>query len=47
MVVDGHFKTTFLDETAANTGAAELMVKYPMLKVEIYDAASKIRTLVR
>ena len=27
--------------------AAELLAKYPMLQVEIYDAASKSRTLIK
>jgi hypothetical protein len=47
MVVDGHFKTQFDDEGAAKKAATELLVIYPMLQVEIYDASSKVRTLVR
>jgi hypothetical protein len=47
MVVDGHFKTQFADEAAAKKNAAELLAKYPMLKIEIYDASSKSRTLVK
>jgi hypothetical protein len=46
-VVDGRFKTEFVDESAATKAAAELLAKYPMLKIEVYDAASKSRTLVR
>ena len=46
LVVDGHFKTQFGEEKAAKTAAAELLAKYPMLQVEIYDASSKSRTLV-
>ena len=45
LVVDGHFKTQFSEEGAATTAAAELLLKYPMLQVEIYDASSKSRTL--
>jgi hypothetical protein len=41
LVVDGHFKTKFAEEGAAKRAAAELLAKYPMLKVEIYDASSK------
>ena len=47
LVVDGHFKTQFAEEGAATTAAAELLLKYPMLQVEIYDASSKSRTLVK
>ncbi|OSI35332.1 hypothetical protein [Bradyrhizobium canariense] len=47
IVVDGRFKTEFADENAATKAAAELLVKYPMLKIEVYDAASRSRTLVR
>jgi hypothetical protein len=45
IVVDGRFKTEFADENAAVKAAAELLAKYPMLKIEIYDASSKSRTL--
>jgi hypothetical protein len=44
MVVDGHFKTQFAEEASANKDAADLLAKYPMLKIEIYDASSKSRT---
>ena len=44
ILVDGRFKTEFLDQDAAIKAALELLAKYPMLKVEIYDAASKSRT---
>ena len=47
LVVDGHFKTQFVEEGAAKKVATELLAKYPMLQVEIYDAASKSRTLVK
>ena len=47
LVVDGHFKTQFVEEGAAKKAATELLAKYPMLQVEIYDAASKSRTLVK
>jgi hypothetical protein len=47
IVVDGHFKTQFAEETIARKDAAELLSKYPMLKIEIYNAASKARTLVK
>ncbi|UPK35478.1 hypothetical protein IVB18_47325 [Bradyrhizobium sp. 186] len=47
IVVDGRFKTEFVDENAAMKAAAELLAKYPMLKIEIYDASSKSRALVQ
>ena len=47
IVVDGHFKTEFDDEKAAERAAAELLAKYPMLKIEIYDASSNSRSVVR
>jgi hypothetical protein len=47
LVVDGHFKTQFAEEGAAKKAAVELLAKYPMLQVEIYDASSKSRTLVK
>jgi hypothetical protein len=46
MVVDGHFKTQFSEENAAKKAATELLSRYPMLQVEIYDAKAKIRTRV-
>jgi hypothetical protein len=47
LVVDKHFKTQFVEEEAAQKAAVELQAKYPMLQVEIYDASSKSRTLVK
>ena len=46
-VVDGHFKTEFVKEEAAKKAAAELLARYPMLKIEIYDASSKSRIPVK
>ena len=47
LVVDGHFKTQFAEKGAVMKAATELLAKYPMLRVEIYDASSKSRTLVK
>ena len=47
LVVDGHFKTQFVEEGAAKKVATELLAKYPMLQVEIYDASSNSRALVK
>jgi hypothetical protein len=47
IVVDGHFKTQFSEESAAKKAATELLASYPMLKLEIYNAAAKVRTLIK
>jgi hypothetical protein len=47
LVVDGIFKKEFETDAAAEKAAKELLTKYPMLRVETYDASSKVRTLVR
>jgi hypothetical protein len=47
IVVDGHFKTQFSEESAAKKAAKELLVNFPMLQIEIYDGAAKTRTLVK
>ena len=47
MVVDGHFKTHFSEANAAKKAATELLGRYPMLQIEIYDAKTKARTRVR
>ena len=47
LVVDGRFKTQFAEKGAAMKAATELLAKYPMLQVEIYDSASKSRTLIK
>ena len=47
LVVDGYFKTHFTENAAAEKAATELLAKYPMLQIEIYDASSRSRTLVK
>jgi hypothetical protein len=47
MVVDGHFKTQFADALAAKKACTELLSRYPMLQIEIYDASTKVRSLVK
>ena len=47
LVVDGHFKAHFAENAAAEKAATELLAKYPMLQIEIYDASSRSRTLVK
>jgi hypothetical protein len=43
LVVDGHFKTRYDNEKAAQEAGAELFGRFPMLQVLIYDAATKTR----
>jgi hypothetical protein len=47
LVVDNHFKTQFAEQEAAKKAALDLLTKYPMLQVEVYDASSRSRTLVK
>jgi hypothetical protein len=47
LVVDGHFKTRFDNEKAAQQAGAELLGRFPMLQVLIYDAATKTRSPLR
>ena len=47
LVVDGHFKTQYNSEAAASKAAAELLSLFPKLRIEIYNASTKVRTLVR
>ena len=47
LVVDNHFKTQLAEQEAAKKAALDLLTKYPMLQVEIYDASSTSRILVK
>jgi hypothetical protein len=47
VIVDGHFKSEFDVEEAAEAAGRKLMAAYPMLQIEIYDAATKTRTLLK
>jgi hypothetical protein len=44
LVVDGHFKTHYDNEKAAQEAGAELFGRFPSLQVLIYDAATKTRS---
>jgi hypothetical protein len=44
VVVDGHFKSEFNTAEAAEASGRKLLSTYPMLQIEIYDAATKVRT---
>ena len=46
MVVDGHYKKHFSEEGAATKEATDLLARYPMLRLEIYNARTKARTRV-
>jgi hypothetical protein len=45
-IVDGHFKSEFDNVEAAEASGRKLKSAYPMLRIEIYDAANKLRTLL-
>lgn len=45
-IVDGHFKSEFDTVDAAEAAGRKLKATYPMLQIEIYDAANKVRTLL-
>ena len=45
-VIDGHFKSEFETAEAAEAAGRKLKAAYPMLQIEIYDAATKGRTLL-
>lgn len=46
LIVDGHFKSEFDTLDAAEASGRKLKSAYPMLQIEIYDAATKARTLL-
>jgi hypothetical protein len=46
VAVDGHFKSQFDTAEAAEVSGRKLKSTYPMLQIEIYDAATKVRTLL-
>lgn len=45
-VVDGHFKSEFDTAEAAEEAGRKLKTAYPMLQVQVYDAVTKVRTLL-
>jgi hypothetical protein len=46
VVVDKHFKSKFETLDAAEASGRKLKSTYPMLQIEIYDAATQVRTLL-
>lgn len=45
-IVDGHFKSEFDTVEAAEAIGRKLKSAYPFLQIQIYDAATKVRTLL-
>ncbi|MFK4506570.1 hypothetical protein ACVIW2_000400 [Bradyrhizobium huanghuaihaiense] len=46
IIVDGHFKSEFDTAEAAEASGRQLKSTYPMLKIELYDAVTRARTLL-
>ena len=46
VIVDGHFKSEFGSVETAEESGRKLKATYPMLQIEIYDAATKVRTML-
>ena len=46
VIVDGHFKSEFDTLGAAEASGRKLKSTYPMLQIEIYNAATKVRSLL-
>jgi hypothetical protein len=46
IVVDGKLKGNFADEQAAKAAGEELLEKFPMLRVEVHNAETGVRTKV-
>jgi hypothetical protein len=45
-IVDGHFKSEFDTTDGAEAAGRALKSVYPMLQIEIYDAATKVRSVL-
>jgi hypothetical protein len=45
-MVDGHFKNQFETLKSAKDAAGELQARFPVLRLEIYDAGKKARLKV-
>ena len=44
LIVDGHFKTRHDSEAAARAAGTELLGRFPMLQILVYDAATRVRS---
>jgi hypothetical protein len=47
LVVDGHFKSHHDTIEAAEAAGMALKNEFPMLQVQVYDAATKTRSLIK
>jgi hypothetical protein len=47
MVVDGKLKTNFDDEASASKAGSELLARFPMLQIEIYNATTGTRSRIQ
>ncbi|MET0971106.1 MAG: hypothetical protein ABWY18_18045 [Tardiphaga sp.] len=46
LVVDGHFKSHHVTVEAAEEAGMKLKHQFQMLQVQVYDAATKTRTMI-
>ena len=46
LVVDGHFKSHYATVEAAEEAVMNLKNQYQMLQVQVYDAATKTRSMI-
>jgi hypothetical protein len=47
MVVDGKMKTNFEDKASATKAGSELLARFPMLQIEVYDASAGTRSKIQ
>lgn len=47
LVVDGHFKSHYDTVEAAEAAGLALKNKYQMLQVQVYDAATRTRSMIK
>lgn len=47
MIVDGVFKTQFVDADSARKAAQDLLAKFPMLQIQVFDASTRQRTMIK
>jgi hypothetical protein len=47
MVVDGKMKKNFDDQESAAKAGSELLARFPMLQVEIFDATTRMRSKIQ
>jgi len=47
LVVDGCMKTEYADEAAAKKAGEDLLKRYPMLFIQVFDARTKTRATLK